>query len=250
MAYQKLLDAMAEIRKYVESEGDFKYTNKRYRAKTFAEAKKKTHYINCVQSISWGLRMTGDLDTAHSFYGNKGKIVWQSDTKAYMKKKGWSILSSMKGMTVSSAIKKGLLQPGDIVMYQSITHTNMYAGGEHWYDSGHAYSSQSGELAAIKKMYGKTVYGGQKISYVLRKTSGIEPEKTTKYRVQVGAFETTSALEQMAIRLKDYGFTSFSEKGADGMSRLYCGSFTDKAKAEKRVAALKKKGVSAFIVEV
>lgn len=74
---------------------------------------------------------------------------------------------------------------------------------------------------------------------------------TTAYRVQCGAYKRLGNAKNKAKSVTDaFGYSCFVEQGADGMYRVYCGSFSVKANADKRVAELQADGIDCFIVEV
>lgn len=245
-----ILDAAEEIRKEVEK-GGWKYANSK-QASTFDKAiKENKKNINCALGVLWALKMIKDLGTSDSFWGNKGKIQWKAATKAKLEKNGYKIIHVDGKKTVQKAIKAGYLKAGDIVMYQNLVHTNLYAGGGKWYDFGHGYSGNSGEFVPLTKVYGKTLYGDQPISYIIRKESATktEPEKTTMYRVQLGLFVKKGNANNLVDRvLKKTGFACFIEESKDGWV-VICGSYAKKSLAEERVALMKKNGFAAIIKE-
>lgn len=49
-----------------------------------------------------------------------------------------------------------------------MNHTNLYLGNNEWFDSGHAYCSETGENAAFKKWVGALVYGQKQVGHILR----------------------------------------------------------------------------------
>lgn len=92
----------------------------------------------------------------------------------------------------------------------------------------------------------------------------------TIYRVQVGAYQKKGNADNRAVYVKDLtkydrienykkpnhkvreGYDCFIERGADGVYRVFCGSFTVKANAENRSAELgsDRYKINNFIVEV
>ena len=74
---------------------------------------------------------------------------------------------------------------------------------------------------------------------------------TTVYRVQVGAYQRKSGATNKKNAVKNTtGYDCFIEQDTDGMYRVYCGSFSVKANAEKRMSELKTKGIDCFVKEV
>lgn len=77
-----------------------------------------------------------------------------------------------------------------------------------------------------------------------------EPSKTA-FRVQVGAYQRKGNASNRKNAVKQStGYDCFIEQDADGVYRVYCGSFSVKANAEKRETVLKGKGINCFVKEV
>ena len=107
------------------------------------------------------------------FYGKLGgTISWGAGTKAAVTKT--CDLIRIGDETVGQLIEDGTLQPGDIVTYVDIQHTNIYAGNGKWYDAGHAYCSGTGEGAVYKSWHGEGQYNSQKAGYIIREKSGAD----------------------------------------------------------------------------
>ena len=138
-------------------------------------------------------------------------------------------------------IEDGTLQPGDIVTYVDIQHTNIYAGNGKWYDAGHAYCSGTGEGAVYKSWHGEGQYNSQKAGYIIREKSG-----SGQYTVQAGSFTVKSNAEKRFRKIKKAGFDVIVKK-QDGAYKVQCGVFSVKANAEKLVKKLKKAGFDAII---
>lgn len=210
---------------------------------TWAEAKKVRH-TNCANFVNLALKLAGIIpEKMGKFYGSNGVIKGSgaSDIKKYMR-----IIHVNGTQTVNQAMEEGLIKAGDIVMYQTMTHTNVYAGDGHWYDAGRAYCKDhdtSHEGQEFVTWYGKTVYDNQKISYILRIKSAAAP---TTYTVQAGAFSVKNNADKLVVKLKTDGFSAIIKK--DGSNYIVqCGAFSVKANADKLVADLKAKGYSAII---
>ena len=74
--------------------------------------------------------------------------------------------------------------------------------------------------------------------------------KKTLYRVQTGAYEShDKAAKQIDKILKKTKLESFMEQDTNGDYHVYCGSFSQLAKAEERVALLQSKKIDAIIKE-
>lgn len=148
---------------------------------TWASALKGELYrTNCAKSVNWALVMIGVLDASDWFYGcTGGSIAWGSGTKEKLKRAGYEFINIGGKKTVSTAIKDGTLKPHDIVTYVHMTHTNVYEGNGRWYDFGHAYCRQSGEMAPFISWHGGTVHGSQPIGWIIRKGGSEDKPKKT-----------------------------------------------------------------------
>ena len=141
---------------------------------TFEEAlkNKEGRWVNCATIACYIIRHF-DFNNGASggFYFRNAEIVAEKEFKEEFLK----YFEYVKiGETGSEAISDGKLQPGDIVGYSNMTHTNFYAGkGEGhyaWYDMGHAYATPSmGNGAKIHKFGADTNPGtSSKVGAVLR----------------------------------------------------------------------------------
>lgn len=171
---------------------------------TFAEAVANgNRRCNCATLPNWALKIIGVMDeNAASFYGKKGgEIAWRkSATKAAVEK--YCEVIKIGNKTVNKAMKDGTLKKGDIVTYVSMNHTNVYLGGERWFDSGHAYAHGSGDGAWWETWFGETHYGGEKIGYIIRLRTPVS------YRVQVGSYLIKDNANNMMAKVKAAGFAA------------------------------------------
>ena len=171
---------------------------------TFAEAVANgNRRCNCATLPNWALKMIGVMDeNVASFYGKKGgEIAWRkSATKAAVEK--YCEVIKIGNKTVNKAMKDGTLKKGDIVTYVSMNHTNVYLGGERWFDSGHAYAHGTGDGAWWETWFGETRYGGEKIGYIIRLRTPVS------YRVQVGSYLIKDNANNMMAKVKAAGFTA------------------------------------------
>ena len=218
------------------------YNNKRSESTFEATRKAGKYYTNCMGGVSFAAKEAGIPAAALDWYGGRGKIVWLNKNAEKNCRKYFDIIA-VRSKTVKQCIEKGILQPGDVVTYMTITHTNAYYADNRSFDSGHAYCSGSGEGAAYKKWIGTTPYKGYKVAYILR------PKTAAMYRVQVGAYTEKANADSRVLEVKGRsGFDCFTEH--TDIYRVYCGSFTNKANAESRAADLAAAGVEgAFIKE-
>ena len=217
------------------------YNNKRSKP-TFAATRAAGLYItNCMGGIAFLCKDAGVPGAALDFYGGKNKIVYASDDAKRRTHKVFDVLRVNR--TVKSAVKKGIIQPGDILTYVTMTHTNMYIGGNKSFDSGHAYCDESGEGAPFKKWIGTLAHQGKKCKYALRlKSSNV-------YRVQVGAFEHLDKANKRITEVQTAsGFGCFMEQ--TDMIRVYCGSFERPQNAIDRVNDLELSGIMDSFITV
>ena len=218
---------------------------------TFEAAEKNENFkANCATIANWCFRKLKVFKSGNYFWGKQGGTLVCSDATLAILKKNCKIIHVNGKKTVDQLLTDGTLQAGDILTYVNLQHTNIYAGGDEWYDAGHAYCKGSGEGAKFQSWFGKTVYGDQKVAYIIR-YNGNE-QKQTVYRVQVGAYANKKLAEEKAAyvtdltqydrienyRKKDHkvreGYSCFVDHGSDGMYRVFCGSYTVRANAESR----------------
>ena len=216
------------------------YNGKRSESTFEATRKAGKRWTNCFGGVAFACKTIGIPGSALDWYGGAGKIVWIND-KAKANAEKYFDFFKIKTRTVSDCLKKGIIQPADIVTYMNLVHTNMYLGNDQWYDTGHAYCSGSGEGARYNSWIGKLVYGGRKVYAVVRLKGEYQ------YRVQIGAFEQESGAKNRAAKVRSKtGLDTFVEQ--TDMFRVYCGSFSSFKNAVKRIDELEEKGVSkAFI---
>lgn len=208
----------------------WRYYNGKRSENTFQKTRAAgKYYTNCMGGVVFVCKDAGIPGTALDWYGNKGKINWSNANAKKNAEKYFDILNVK--WTLKQAIKYGLVQPGDILTYSAMTHTNMYLGDNKSFDSGHAYCTGSGEGAPFTKWIGALVYSGKKIAYVFRQKSNCV------YRVQVGAYnKLENAQERLLDVTAESGFTCFIEQ--TDMFRVYCGAFERPQNAIDRIKDL------------
>ena len=203
--------------------------------------KKEKRACNCALLARWALKEAGLIpqDTG-IFYGKLGgTISWGAGTKAAVTKT--CDLLKIGNKTVKQLIASGDLQPGDIVTYVDLQHTNIYAGNGKWYDAGHAYCKGSGEGAVFKSWYGDGQYDNQRVGYIIRRRAG-----SNEYIVQAGVFAEKKNAEKLFRQLKKKGFDAIIKKRS-GQWVVQCGVFSVRKNAEALAKQLKKAGFSAII---
>ena len=242
----------------IEAGHQWKYCNSsKKKSKGFDQARKEGKYlINCVDGVQWALKRAGLVGSdGLSWYGGHGGPVWLNSNAEKNAKKYFQLIP-VKTKTVSQCVADGTLQPGDVITYMGMSHTNAYLGNNKSFDTGHAYCTGSGEGAPFKKWIGNLACKGYKIAYILRlKENGKKteptptpaPQPTGTYRVQVGAYQKQAYADKLMKRLEDAEYDTFYEK-INSIIYVYAGSFSDKARAEARKTELwKKLGIKAII---
>lgn len=224
----------------------WRYYNNKRSAPTFWETRDKKLYItNCMGGVSFACKDAGIPSSALQWYGIPGGIRWLTGNAKKDAEKYFNIIE-VKGKTVSKCIKDGTILPGDIITYMGMAHTNMYLGNGTSYDAGHAYCKGSGEGAEYTKWVGETAHPNSKVACVLR----LADKTNTKYiyRVQLGAYTEEKYAKRRVTTVKNKsGFDSFIEH--TDCYRVFCGSFENKANAEKRVADLAAHGIKDAIIK-
>lgn len=237
------------VRAEIKAGFDWTYANKGKLAETFEDAcETGNRKTNCARGVNWLLQEAGIFDDYPGrFYGKKdGSVAYVGKgTKSRIQSRMDEIKVGNK--TVKKALADGTIQPGDVVTYVGINHTNAYLGDGKWFDTGHAYCTGDGEGAKFTKFVGEGKYGSYTVGCILREKAA---ESGTIYRVQVGAYTNKgNALLQMERVRDKTGYGCFME-ASGGYYKVYCGSFEVKANAEAREAELKEKNISAFVVTV
>lgn len=203
----------------------WRYYNGRRSENTFEKTRRAgKYYTNCMGGVVFTYKDAGIPGSALDWYGSMGKIVWTASGAEKAAKKYFNIIS-VRNKTVKQCIEDGTLQPGDIVTYMSMSHTNMYLGNGKSFDAGHAYCSGSGEGAPYTKWIGTTPYKAYKVAYIFRL------KKPSMYRVQVGSYSRQDYADKKVAQVAQRtGLKCFQEQ--TDKIRVYCGSFEQEANAE------------------
>ena len=220
------------------------YSNSGCSAKMSTAIKKGNRKCNCALLVRWALRKLGLLNGDNWWGERGGTIVWRGTSKEQMLKH-FDLIHISGKKTVNQAIKDGTLQPGDIVTYVNMGHTNVYAGNGKWYDGGHAYCSGSGEGAAFKSWYGDTVHGSQPIGYILRRKGTEQPEEKL-HIVREGSYIKKANANRRCIEINNAGIDCIVKRVGD-MWWTQCGAFKELENAEERVRQLKNAGFDGII---
>lgn len=224
----------------------WRYYNNKRSAPTFWETRDKKLYItNCMGGVSFACKDIGIPSAALQWYGTKGGIHWLTENAKKEAEKYFTFIE-VKTKTVSKCINDGTILPGDLVTYMDMAHTNIYLGNGTSYDAGHAYCNGSGEGAEYTKWVGEVPHQNAKVAVVVR----IKEKSNAKYiyRVQLGAYaEEKNAKRRVTTVKNKSGFDSFIEH--TDCYRVFCGSFENKANAEKRIADLAAHGIKDAIIK-
>ncbi len=249
---QKLIDTCRAMNKTmladIAAKKYWTYKNKNTQkiSKTFDTARKTDNRkVNCACGVYWALIKSGVVPVtreAIQWVGAQGGFVFLGDKGGSESLKNallfFHLRDDMRGKTVKQAIKEGLLLPGDIICYKTLTHTNIYLGDNESFDTGHANCTSSGEGAKFSKWICKTPYRNYQIAQVLRlrelipdKKEDPKPKKT-QYRVQSGAYKVKSNANRRSRELTAKQIKNTVEKYND-MYVVQLGKYTVKENAEK-----------------
>ncbi len=239
-----LLKFQEQLEKDIASGRKWIYSNSGCSSKMSTAIKKDNRKCNCALLVRWVLRKLGLLNGDNWWGEQGGTIVWRGTSKEQMLKH-FDLIHVAGKRTVDQAIKDGTLQPGDIVTYVNMGHTNVYAGNGKWYDGGHAYASGSGEGAVFKSWYGNTVYGSQPIGYILRRR-GSEQTEEKLHIVREGMYIKKANADRRCIEINNAGIDCIVKRVGD-MWWTQCGAFKELENAEERVRQLRARGFDGMI---
>ena len=145
----------------------FVYSNSSTK-KTYRAAAKKRRRSNCALYVSWCLQQYGAFKSGQTIYIRRGSSHIKKNFSRWNKKK-------VQVIRVNKRASRVKLKKGDVVLWSSIGHTNIYAGenssGDRlWYDAGKSatYGHHSGSRF---ENIGKKTQGfldSKKISYIIR----------------------------------------------------------------------------------
>ena len=149
------LDSLDKMSKKVQSDASsgnkWHYSNSNTR-KTFSLADKETKSVNCALYVVWGLVDVSALKPGQSFYkaykNGKNYVAWSESTKKQIQSVA-NIIDGA-GQTAKSLANDGKLVAGDIVLWNNVQHTNVYAGNQKFYDAGRCGTNGSGSHSNYK----------------------------------------------------------------------------------------------------
>lgn len=243
---EDLIASMKKLNRVMKADNEagnqWRYYNTKRSESTFkATRAAKKFFTNCMGGVTFACKDAGISGSALDWYGDKGKIHWLSSRAKTEAKKVFDFIPLKK--TVKKGVRKGMIIPGDILTYTTMTHTNAYFGDSQSFDTGHAYCTGNGEGAPFKKWIGTLAHSNKQVAYIVR-LKGMNI-----YRVQVGAFAVKANADKRCAEVKEKsGFVCFEEQ-VDSMIKVFCGSFQNPRNAIDRVDDLERVGVTeAFIV--
>lgn len=222
--------------------------------RTFAKARKKGVYkANCSGGVYWILRNAGVIPDSYScnWYGTIGGFKWLTANAQVEARKYFDIID-IHTKTVNQCIKDGTLHPGDIICYETFSHTNMYLGNNTSFDSGHNNCHGSGNGAKFYRWVSPLTCGGYKIAQIMRiKENVAVPAATTsvQYRVQAGSYLIKDNAYNMMTKVKAKGFDA-QIVTVNGEYVVQLGVFGSKTNADNLVAKAKDSGIVCLITQI
>ena len=224
----------------------YKNKNTSSLSKTFTAARSAgNRKTNCSTAVYWGLVESGVVGSdrkAIQWYGNGGFVWLNSHAKSDALK--YFDLITVGNKTVKKCISDGTIQPGDIISYVGLGHTNVYLGNSQSFDSGHKNCSGSGEGAKFKCFISGTGYTGYKVAQILRlKNNG------KQYRVQCGVYSVLENAKNYAAKCKEKGFEVIIINN-DKSYIVQLGLFTNKSSADTLFNKAVKAGLSCSVVTI
>ena len=215
--------------------------------RTFAKARKKGVYkANCSGGVYWILRNAGVIPDSYScnWYGTIGGFKWLTATARAEARKYFDIID-IHTKTVNQCIKDGTLRPGDIICYETFSHTNMYLGNNTSFDSGHNNCHGSGNGAKFYRWVSPLTCGGYKIAQIMR----IKETNTSQYRVQAGSYLLKDNANNMMAKVKDKGFDA-KIVTVNGEYVVQLGVFSSRANADTLAANAGKAGIVCLVNKI
>lgn len=145
----------------------FVYSNSSTKS-TYRAAAKKRKRSNCALYVSWCLQQYGAFKSGQTIYIRRGSSRIHKNFSSFNSKKVQVIRVNKRASRVN-------LKKGDVVLWNSMGHTNIYAGknssGERvWYDAGKSatYGHHSGSRFANIGKKTQSFLNSKKISYIIR----------------------------------------------------------------------------------
>lgn len=145
----------------------FVYSNSSTKS-TYRAAAKRRKRSNCALYVSWCLQQYGAFKSGQTIYIRRGSSHIHKNFSRFNSKKVQVIRVNKRASRVN-------LKKGDVVLWNSMGHTNIYAGknssGERvWYDAGKSatYGHHSGSRFANIGKKTQGYLNSKKISYIIR----------------------------------------------------------------------------------
>jgi len=224
---------------WVYSNGSIKF------GRTFnATRKAGLRATNCVSGAQWAMLLSGCVAPNRDgvqWYGLNGDFRWLSANAESCARKYFNIIDVQ--MTTKKALKKGLLEPGDVCTYAGMAHTNVYLGDGKFFDSGHLNCTRSsGEKAPFKCWISDKYYPNAKIGKILRPIDGY-------FRVQCGVFSNKIyALARKRLVAKAGFDVKLVRDGRDYV--VQCGLFSEEQNAVNLAKKIEEAGIPVLVKEV
>ena len=165
---QKFINALDEMSTIVEK--DYKngkkwhYSNSHTEG-TFEKERKNGRETNCAKYVSWALIEAGILKNGETIYkaydSDNGINSLKGSAASKIQKSKKVKIINFKGKKVKDLIQDGKLKAGDIILWNNVQHTNVYAGNKKFYDAGHSGSNG----CTSSNEYFKT-WGPVKVNYL------------------------------------------------------------------------------------
>lgn len=166
-------DFLGVLEKYSQKvqsqQGQWKYSNDSPLSNTFEEAISNGGYkkTNCALMVNWGLIDVGVLKPGMRFYIKPGQEpTWSNSIKSYLSR---YVDIKKVNKNAGNMISTGELQAGDICLWSSMGHTNVYAGNGKWYDAGR-WKANGAKNTLIFKTFGpvRLPISGKNVTYLIR----------------------------------------------------------------------------------
>lgn len=203
-AAKEIIDKIAEI---IKSGKTWIYSNHGCSGTFNSAVKDNNLKSNCATLANWICRKLGITKANEYFYGKAGSTIQWRNVETQEDVYGKCDVFKV-GKSVDECVNQGIIIAGDICCYAK-QHTNVYAGGGKWYESGTVYANGSGaEGTKLTKFYGDTVIKDWDISWVIRYKDPKFKNATRQYRVQCGEYRLKDNANKMKAALIDKGFDS------------------------------------------
>ena len=149
-------------------QGQWTYSNSAPQNAIFDEAVAKGGHksTNCALMVNWGLIDVGALKPGMRFYIKQNQEpTWRNNSKSYLSK--YADIKKVN-KNAGNMISTGELQAGDICLWSSMGHTNVYAGNGKWYDAGSWSKTKDSKKYFTTFGPVKLPVSGKNVTYLIR----------------------------------------------------------------------------------